>query len=430
MRELIHKDQLRGHKAVVVGAGGSGRAAVRLLLALGADVRLLDKAEPNDAVKAFVAETGVAFQSGAHTAQQFAGADMVVLSPGIPVASLADVLADVPGNRIIAELELASWFLAEPIIAVTGSNGKTTTVSLIAHMLEHAGKKVFLGGNIGTPPSDYLVSGERADVVVLEVSSFQLQNCSSFRPQVAVLLNCAPNHLDFHKDMEEYFSAKLRIFARQTAQDRAIVPLEMKEELERRAFTKAGRTYFVPSERFSAVTKLLGAHNKANMEAAWLAVRHFGVTEEQAREAVATFEPKPHRLQIVAERGGVLFVDDSKATTFDAMAAAIASFDRPVRLLAGGRYKGGDAAALAPLLKERVRSVALFGESREVFEPAWKDVLPVTWHASLEPAVRQLFAEAKPGDVILLSPGTSSFDLYNNYKERGLDFQRVAKGLA
>ncbi len=430
MRELIHKDQLKGHKAVVVGAGSSGRAAVRLLLALGADVKLLDSAEPGDAVKAFVAETGVPFESGTHTKAQFEGVDMVVLSPGIAVAALADVLADIPQNKIIAELELASWFLAEPVIAVTGSNGKTTTVSLIAHMLEHAGKKVFLGGNIGTPPSDYLVSGEKADVVVLEVSSFQLQNCRSLKPQVAVLLNFSPNHLDWHKDLEEYLSAKLRLFSCQTPRDLAVAPLEMKDELEGRNFTKASRTYFVPSERFSSVTKLIGPHNKANMEAAWLAVRAFGVTEEQAREAVATFEPKAHRLQIVTEKNGVLFVDDSKATTFEAMAAAILSFDRPVRLLAGGKYKGGDPASLVPLLKSRVKSVALFGASREIFEPAWKDAVPVTWHATMEPAVQSLFAEAEKGDVILLSPGTSSFDLYSDYKARGADFRRIAEALA
>jgi len=429
MRELIHNDQLKGHKAVVVGAGASGRAAVRLLLALGADVRLLDSAEPGEAVKAFTAETGVTFESGAHRAEQFAGADMVVLSPGISAASLGAVLADVPANRIVAELELASWFLAEPVIAVTGSNGKTTTVSLIAHMLEHAGKKVFLGGNIGTPLSDYLVSGETADVVVLEVSSFQLQNCRSFKPQVAVLLNFSPNHLDWHADMEEYLAAKLNIFARQTPRDLAIAPLEMKDELEGRGFTKASRTYFVPTERFAAAARLIGPHNKANMEAAWLAVRAFGVSEEQARAAVATFEPKAHRLQSVAEKRGVLFVDDSKATTFEAMAAALLSFDRPIRLLAGGKYKGGDPAALVPLLKERVRSVALFGASREVFEPAWKDAVPVSWHPTLEPAVRRLFSEAEAGDVILLSPGTSSFDLYTDYKARGDDFKRIAEGL-
>ncbi|EPR44450.1 UDP-N-acetylmuramoylalanine--D-glutamate ligase [Desulfovibrio sp. X2] len=429
MRELIHPGQLRGHKAVVVGAGASGRAAVRLLLALGAEVTLLDKAEPSDAVRAFIEETAVAFQSGAHSAGQFTGADMIVLSPGIARASLEKELTGIPEQKIMAELELASWFFDAPVIAVTGTNGKTTTVSLIAHMLETAGKKVFLGGNIGTPPSEYLLSGERADVLVLEVSSFQLQNCHSFHPQVGVLLNFSPNHLDYHKDMEEYLRAKLQLFAVQAAGNLAIAPLEMRDELERRAFTKASRTYFVPTERFTDVTRLVGPHNKANMEAAWLAVRPFGVTEEQARAAVATFTPKPHRLQIVAEKRGVLFVDDSKATTLDAVAAAVASFDRPIRLLAGGKFKGGEPAALVPLLKERVKSIGLFGASREVFEPAWAPHLPVFWEPTLEPAVRKLFAEAQEGDVILLSPGTSSFDLYGSYKERGDDFKRIAEGL-
>ena len=433
MRELIHSGQLAGHKAVVVGAGASGRAAARLLLALGAPVQLLDSAEPGEAVNAVGGEPGVGVESGAHTREQFAGADMVVLSPGIARASLGEVLADVPEQKIMAEIELASWFLSEPVIAVTGTNGKTTTVSLVARMLEEAGKKVFLGGNIGTPPSTYLlegVNGEKADVVVLEVSSFQLQNCRSFRPRVAVLLNFSPNHLDWHADMEEYLQAKLRIFARQDAGDLAVVPLEMKDELEGREFTKAARVYFVPTERFSAASRLIGPHNKANMEAAWLAVRPFGVTEEQARAAVAAFSPKPHRLEAVAEESDRLFVHDSKATTFEAVAAALRSFDRPVRLLAGGKYKGGDPALLAPLLREHAASVALFGASREIFEPAWEGVVPLTWHATLEEAVRKAFADSAEGDVILLSPGTSSFDLYTDYTARGRDFARVAKELA
>jgi UDP-N-acetylmuramoylalanine--D-glutamate ligase len=267
-------------------------------------------------------------------------------------------------------------------------------------------------------------------VVVLEVSSFQLQNCRSFRPRVAVLLNFSPNHLDWHADMEEYLQAKLRIFARQDAGDLAVVPLEMKDELEGREFTRAARVYFVPTERFSAVSRLIGPHNKANMEAAWLAVRPFGVTEEQARAAVAAFSPKPHRLEAVAEVNGRLFVNDSKATTFEAVAAALRSFDRPVRLLAGGKYKGGDPALLVPLLREHAASVALFGASREIFEPAWKGVVPLTWHATLEEAVRKAFADSAEGDVILLSPGTSSFDLYTDYTARGRDFARVAKELA
>ncbi|WP_029898293.1 UDP-N-acetylmuramoyl-L-alanine--D-glutamate ligase [Desulfohalovibrio reitneri] len=429
MRELIHPGQLTGFSARVVGAGASGRGAVKLLCALGADVRLLDNGSPSDETRELCERLGVPLDVGEHTKSQFEGADLVVLSPGIARSTLDEVLEDVADRKVVAELELASWFTSEPVIAVTGTNGKTTTASLTAAMLKAGGKNVFLGGNIGTPLSEYLVSDQRADILVLEVSSFQLQNCRSFKPHVGVLLNFSPNHLDYHRDMEEYLAAKLNLFARQTDKDLAIAPLELKKELTKREWTKAKQAYFVPTDRFKS-DKLIGPHNQANMEAAWLAARAFGVTEEQAGGAVAAFEPKPHRLQVVADVNGVLFVDDSKATTIEALGAALMSFDRPIRLLAGGRYKGGDPSAIKHLVEQRVASVCLFGESREVFEPAWEGAASISWEATLEPAVKRLYAESEPGDVILLSPATSSFDLYENYKARGDDFRRIAEGLA
>jgi UDP-N-acetylmuramoylalanine--D-glutamate ligase len=429
MRELIHAGQLAGYQAVVLGAGSSGTAAATLLVSLGAKVRWLERKDPGEDVRRFAADKGIDMQIGEHTPEQFAGMDLVVVSPGVPVRKMGHLLGDMPERKIVSELELASWFVSEPILAVTGTNGKTTTVSLCGHILRESGKRVFVGGNIGTPLSEYLLGGERADILVLEVSSFQLQNCRTFKPHVGVLLNFSANHLDYHESMEEYLEAKLKLFARQTEQDLAIAPLNMKDELEARGFTKAKRIYYVPSNRFEGA-RLLGAHNKANMEAAWLACRAFGVSDDQARAAVMSFKPLSHRIEPVIETGGVLFVDDSKATTIDAMAAAITAFDRPVRLLAGGVWKGGDVAALVPLLKDRVKSVGLFGKAREVFEGAWQGHVPLFWEPTLEPAVKRLYAEAQPGDVILLSPATASFDLYKDYKARGDDFQRIARGLA
>lgn len=429
MRELIHADQLAGHKAVVLGAGSSGTAAATLLVALGASVRWLERKDPGEQVRAFAAGKSIDLQVGEHTREQFQDADLVVVSPGVPVRKMNHLLAGIPERKIVSELELASWFVSEPILAVTGTNGKTTTVSLCGHILREAGKRVFVGGNIGTPLSEYLLGGERADILVLEVSSFQLQNSHAFKPHVGVLLNFSANHLDYHESMEEYLEAKLRLFARQAEADLAIAPLHMKDELEGRSFTRAKRVYFVPSNRFEGA-RLIGAHNRANMEAAWLACRAFGVSEEQARAAILGFKPLAHRIEPVVEANGVLFVDDSKATTVDAMAAAITAFDRPVRLLAGGVWKGGDAASLVPLLKDKVKAVGLFGKAREVFEQAWQGHVPLFWEPTLEPAVRRLFSEAEPGDVILLSPATASFDLYKDYKARGDDFQRIARALA
>ncbi|MFZ5425719.1 MAG: UDP-N-acetylmuramoyl-L-alanine--D-glutamate ligase [Thermodesulfobacteriota bacterium] len=430
MLALVHGKQLAGHKAVVVGAAVSGVAAARLLAALGASVRLLDRNPDalNPDVREELAAAGIELALGPHKKADFKDAQMVVLSPGVPVARLSSFLEACPDAQVMGELELASWFTQEPILAVTGTNGKTTTTTLIGHILESSGRKVFVGGNIGTPLSEYVLSDDRADVVVLEVSSFQLQNVKSFHPRVGVLLNFSANHLDYHADEEEYLSAKLNLFARMTGNDLAVLPLEMKEILQARDFTKARRVYFTPSARFKE-HNLPGEHNRANMEAAWLACKAFGVTDEQAAAAVASFQPLPHRIQKLGEKGGVLFVDDSKATTVEAMRAAIESFDRPVRLLAGGVFKGGDLEGLAPLLKRKVVQVGLFGANREIFEKAWAGQVPLFWEPVLEGAVTRLYRESSPGDVILLSPATASFDLYADYKARGKDFARIMKQL-
>ena len=426
MREMFHSDQLRGHLAVVVGAGASGRAAARLLCRLGATVRLLEKkAEAaTDELHREADATGYELRLGEHGPTDFAGANLVVPSPGVRAANLAPVLLDCPTAQIVSELELASWFTDIPIIAVTGTNGKTTTVMLVSHLLEAAGRTVFTGGNIGTPLAEYVLAGNPADVAVLEVSSFQLQLVKSFRPRVAVLLNFSPNHLDWHADLDEYLDAKLNIFAAQRPEDTAILPAGLRETLDGRRFTRAAITWFSALGRFSC-PRLHGAHNQENMEAAYLACQAFGVTEGQAKAAFADFVPAPHRLQIIGEKGGVLFVDDSKATTVTAMEAAIKSCDRPVRLLAGGVFKGGDLAALVPLVREKVASIALFGASQEVFEAAFTGVVPVFHEPDLRTAMTRLYAAAQPGDVVLLSPATSSFDLYPNYKARGRDFQAV-----
>ena len=430
MQALLHEKQLAGHKAVVVGAAVSGQAAAKLLAVLGASVRLLDR-NP-DAVPAHCRPSLEAHRVelclGPHSREQFEGANLVVLSPGIPVAKMGAFLAACPDAQVLSELELASWFTQEPILAVTGTNGKTTTTTLIGEILARAGKKVFVGGNIGTPLSEYLLGETKADVVVLEVSSFQLQNVHTFRPKVGVLLNFSANHLDYHADIEEYLAAKLNLFARMDDSCLAVLPLEMKDTLEARNFTKARRVYFVPTRRFPE-NQLPGAHNLANMEAAWLACKAFGVTEEQAREAIREFKPLSHRLERLGEKGGVLFVDDSKATTVEAMRAAIESCEGPVRLLAGGVFKGGDLEGLVPLLQAKVRQVGLFGASREVFEAAWAGQVPLLWEPTLEGAVTRLYLDPQPGDVILLSPATASFDLYSDYKARGRDFARIMAGL-
>ena len=430
MSGLVHPEQLRGHRLVVVGAGRSGVSAARLGLALGAQVRLLDRNPQavDEATATQLKQSGAELLFGQHSPDQFQQANMVVLSPGIPLTKLEPHLPSERGFPVISELELASWFVEEPIIAVTGTNGKTTTVGLIHHLLTSSGQTAFLGGNIGTPLSDYLLGRERCQVLVLEVSSFQLQLCSSFHPRVGVLLNVSPNHLDYHADMEEYYRAKLKLFRRQTDNDVAVLPFALKEQLDTETWLRARRVYFVNRNAFHS-PHLPGPHNQENMEAAYQACRAFGLTEQAAASYFPEYLPEPHRMQQVLEKDGVLYVDDSKSTTPASLAMALQSFERPILLLAGGRFKGGDLGQLKELVRSKVRAVGLFGESRELFSQAWQDACTMFWKPGLAEAVRELASMAKPGDVVLLSPATSSFDLFSDYKARGICFQETVREL-
>jgi len=425
MQEMVHKEQLKGHKAVVMGAGRSGLSAAALLTTLGAGVRLLEKRTDFDGSQ--MESRGlldVELIQGEHRQEHFQGADLVVVSPGISMAMVRGLCPE--GQTVISELELASWFISEPVIAVTGTNGKTTTCMLIQKVLEKAGRKVFTGGNIGTPLSDHVLSGKRADILVLEVSSFQLQGCSGFAPHVGVLLNFSANHLDHHENENEYFRAKMQLFARQSPMDLAVLPLELREKVENDFRVKSNITYFAPTGRFHCPA-LPGAHNQANMEAAMLACGFVDVSRKVFDQALLEFVPPPHRQEVFLQNKGVHYINDSKATTLEAMAAALKAFDAPIRLLAGGRYKGGDFSLLAGTLQEKAAKVYLFGDSREIFEDAWKNSADMEHFPDLEQAAARAVQEAGPGDNVLLSPGTSSFDLFSNYQERGEAFKKAVR---
>ena len=421
-----------GELAVVVGAGRSGLAAARLLRRAGARVRLLDSnlkaLAGREVLAAELAALGIDVQLGEQSAAQFAGAAFVVPSPGMPVARLAG-LVDTQISEILAEMELAWRYLDdEPVLAVTGTSGKTTTASLAAAMLHEQGYAVFLGGNIGTPLSEYVLGGKKADVLVLEISSFQLQACTTFCPRAGILLNITPNHLDYHKDMAEYTEAKFRLFRCQDEGDLAVLGEDLQALADAHRL-KARKVFVKATDRFPT-SCLMGAHNRINEEAAWQACRLFGVTEASATKAVERFQPLPHRLERVRELGGVLYVNDSKCTTVSALQVALEAFERPVRLLCGGKFKGGDLAGLADLLRAKVQEVVLFGASREHFEKAWQGIVPISWHETMEPAVRFASANAKSGDVVLLAPATSSYDLYKNYEQRGEDFKQIVGKLS
>jgi len=393
-------------------------------------VRLLD-ADPfavSDDQCVQMKAQGIGIRTGAHRAQDFADSDVVILSPGIPVHKIASFLPRPKSTPVISELELALGRVQEPIIALTGTNGKTTTVSLIAHILRSCGHACFEGGNIGTPLCEHVLLGQKTEVLILEVSSFQLQHTSSLRPRVAVWLNFSDNHLDHHRDVQEYWQAKCSLFANQGPGDMALIHASLWPKVQDAGLTRAQITVFDQEHRFK-VPQLPGDHNQSNMEAAFLACAPWKISAQAAQEAMASYVPHPHRLQPVKEMHGVLYINDSKATTVHAMQAAVQSFDRPVHLLAGGRYKGGDLQAVADLLRQRVRSVTLFGESREIFEQAWGDIVSIVWKPSLEEAVSHAAGQAEFGDVVLLSPATSSFDLFANYADRGDAFVRAVQEL-
>lgn len=424
------KPPMPGSRAVVIGAGRSGIAAAKLLASRGVKARLLDRNPDalDSAQKEDLQAKGIETILRPHEKSDFSGASLIIPSPGMPLAALNEWLDPAaPQPEIISELELSWRYLDnEPIIAVTGTSGKTTTASLAAAMLKTQGYSVFLGGNIGTPLAEYVLSDRKADALVLECSSFQLQGCDTFCPRVAIMLNLSPNHLDHHKDMAEYAEAKFRIFRCQEEGDLAILGPGLEDLAKKYAIP--GRKLFIKDNDNFSDTKLLGRHNLLNAEAAWQAARFFGASIENARKAVAGFAPLPHRLENLGDHNGVTYVNDSKCTTPAALKVALEAFDRPVRLLAGGKFKGGDLAALVPLLKQKVVEVALFGASREQFECAWAGAVPMSWHKTLREAVARLRGRAVKGDVILLAPATSSYDLYNNYMERGDDFRRIAEG--
>ena len=429
---------LSRRRVAVIGAGRSGRAAVRLLHEMGAEVRLLEKKPEQMPAEfsAWLSENNVPVFGGEHAPEYFEGVELVIPSPAAAKAVIEPLLpvrADGSKAEIMAETELA-WRLLEkePVIGVTGTSGKTTTTSLVAAMLEAHGLRVFTGGNIGVPLSEYVLARRRgepkADVVVLELSSFQLQTCSTLHPRVGILLNISENHLDFHKDMKEYTDAKMRLFARQTEHDVAILSPAL-SRLPEEYGMKARVVYLTPGARPFPDTRLIGAHNQSNAEAAFLAASLFDVTRDEAARAMREFAPIANRLEHVADINGVQYVNDSKCTTIEALKVALQAFDRPVVLLAGGKFKGGDVEGMRPLLKEHVRAVALYGASREHFEPAWKDVVPVTWDASMDEALARARTLALPGDAVLLAPATSSYDQYKNYIERGNHFRDLVTAM-
>ena len=436
-----------GKRVAVLGLGRSGEAAARLLAACGARVTTLESGEAAafGAKSAALQKLGVETIFGAAANAHNATFDLAVISPGLdPATPLAKSVLS-RGIRTIAEIELAYSLDRTPVIAITGTNGKTTTTELVAAMLLSAGVRTVAGGNIGKPYSEIVVEAAPYDLLTLEVSSFQLERIETFRPRAAVWLNLTPDHLDRYRDMEEYRAAKLRLFDFQEHDDDAIV-----NAAERLPRLRARRTTFnayAPGADFALdgrvirhhgeavldleTTRLRGLHNAENAMAALGVAHALGYSFASVVEALRAYQPAPHRCELVAQHDGVDFVNDSKATNLDALEKALRSENRPVVLIAGGKDKGFAFSSLAHLVATKVRRAVLIGEMAGRIESDWQAFVPCEQAGySLENAVKLARRAARPGDVVLFSPGTSSFDMFKNYAERGDQFRALAQSLS
>jgi UDP-N-acetylmuramoylalanine--D-glutamate ligase len=436
----------KNQKVAVLGAGLSGRAAALLLKAEGAQVTVLDNAEEKNLLKSTIDNLraqGVRIICGTAADEDSTSYQLAVLSPGIdPAASLARNFSS-RKIEIIGELELG-WRSCElPVIAVTGTNGKTTTTELLAQMLDACGQRTIACGNIGKPLSEVAREKNSFDVLTVEVSSFQLETIQTFRPSISLWLNFAPDHLDRYRSVSDYRAAKLRIFENQTEDDVAIVNAsETLPKIRPRQITfsaYADRSDFRLAEGAIvyqnqivlrlAETKLRGSHNIENLMATLAAGVARGLSFRQMVPPLCAYEPRPHRCEFVREVGGVGYVNDSKATNLDAVEKALRAQTKPVVLIAGGKDKGFTFDPLRPLVKEKVRSTILIGEMAESIARAWSGAVESEIANSLADAVERAHAVARPGDVVLFSPGTSSFDMFKSYVHRGDQFRALVQAL-
>ena len=436
---------------MVVGLGRSGLAAALFLRRRGAQVTVSDIRSAEQLGKEIPAllEEGIAVEAGGHGLLTFRRQDLIVVSPGVPLDTPELVQVKAFGLPIIGELELASEYLKGKSLAITGSNGKTTTTALCGAILTAGKLPVQVGGNIGVPVIALVDQSRDDGWSVLEVSSFQLETAYRFHPEIAVILNVTPDHLDRHGTFENYAAAKERIFANQTAEDALLLNADddvtshmaarakarifwfsAKRVVRQGAFVHEGAIVFRASEQAAPefILKvenipLKGHHNVENVLAAVCAARLAGVEPEAIRKAAESFKAVEHRLEFVAEINGVDYYNDSKATNVDAAAKAIASFPGGIHLILGGKDKNSDYRQLRSLLEERVKAVYTIGAAAEKIETHIYGAVPVVSAGTLDQAVARAAEAAQPGEIVLLAPACSSFDQFENYEHRGQVFK-------
>ncbi len=447
--------ELNDKRVLVVGLGKSGVASALFLKEHGARVTVSDTKSGDELRNEIpvLLDHGITVETGGHGERTFKGQDLIVVSPGIPVDAPPLQQARSLGEPVIGEIELAAQFLPGPTIAITGSNGKTTTTTLASEIMIAGGLPTLVGGNIGTPAISLASRATPETVIVLEVSSFQLETIQTFHPKIAVVLNVTPDHLDRHRTLEVYVNAKARIFENQRGDDFAIlnaddpICVEMagrtkasvfwfsrQKEVKQGAWVRDGSIVFRQGEQqqeimLASQIPLKGSHNLENVLAAICAGALMKCPPEKVSEAVQNFKAVEHRLEFVAAIRGVDFYNDSKATNVDATIKAIESFPANIHLILGGKDKGSDYSVLNNPLKQRVKRVYTIGAAAGKIESQIKNVEVV--HAeTLDNALRKASAVAQPGDIVLLAPACASFDQFKNYEERGRAFKEIVKALA
>jgi UDP-N-acetylmuramoylalanine--D-glutamate ligase len=443
--------ELKGKKVLVVGLGKSGLAAALFLRHRGAQVTVSDMRSAAALAKEIPAllEHGINVESGGHGLLTFRRQDLIVVSPGVPLDTPELVQVKAFGLPVIGELELAAQYLKGDILAITGSNGKTTTTALIGEILATAGLPTQVGGNIGVPVVDLIENSSHNGWSVLEVSSFQLESTHLFHPRIAVILNITPDHLDRHGTFENYAMAKERIFSAQTQADFLVLNADndraaaaaartaarvywfsMEDSVVQGAWVQEGEIVFRRSSS-AAIEPILplgeislkGTHNVENVLAAVCAARLAGAPADAIRKAILGFRAVEHRLEYVATDNGVEYYNDSKATNVDAAAKAIAAFPGCIHLIMGGKDKNSNYADLSDLLRQRVKAVYTIGSAAEKISGQLRGIVPIRPCQTLAVAVAMAAESAKHGDVVLLSPACSSFDQFENYEHRGRVFK-------
>jgi UDP-N-acetylmuramoylalanine--D-glutamate ligase len=448
--------ELAGKRVLVVGLGKSGLAAAHFLKARGARVTVSD-ARPATIIAELpgLVDEGITVEAGSHGLLTFRRQDLIVVSPGVPMSTPELKQVRALGMPIIAELELGWRFLQGEVVAITGSNGKTTTTTLMGEILKADGRPTLVGGNIGRPVTEMVAESSPASWSVLEVSSFQLETTVDFRPLIAVVLNITPDHLDRHGNFETYAAAKTRITERQTAEDFLVLNAEDKPTqmvaantkaqifwvsprrvIKQGAFVHGDSIFFTPREGASpepvmpvAEIPLAGAHNVENVLAAVCAARLAGVPAATIRVAVKAFKAVEHRLEFVRELDGVRFYNDSKATNVDATVKAVESFAGGIHLILGGKDKDSDYASMSALLSERVKTVITIGSAAEKIERQLADIVKIERAETMQRAVALARQVAVAGDTVLLAPACASFDQFENYEHRGRVFKELVRQL-